>query len=421
MQSAKLKKLIEAGERDNIDYKLTCRAFCSKDKKYKAELAKDICAMANNGNTASYLLIGVSNDRKSFQDTSSLKLTDDNLQAFVKAAIFPPPRVTVTTAEREGHELTIIQVGPQAKQAFRIYRDFIDYNTQTCIRRNDVWIRRNATTDLATPEEIGALLGRRPPKESSPSVDNVQFERLPRNQKASAVFDVLEHLVSELGGQFHRKKEQSFLIAVPIGQVRFVWQISYFDYSPNNGYPFWNFLRQNWMYEHGHLVLSEPRSAKGLLQNVAHTHFRESWGWFSCFSNFRPDRFDVYRHSALDVVVPGDSPPLSYFVFHLHGAKDSDTLQSAFLNLVNFFETNDAYVEEVKAARDKLNAELRRWLQRGWGVEVSRHHIRKKPEELKLTKDEYYDSSSGRVLKTRKPKHLVALAKEVLAMSGDSA
>jgi predicted HTH transcriptional regulator len=73
-----------------VDFKLQCSAFLGREKGERAELAKDICAMADNGNVAKHIIIGVSDDGKSFESVANPQLTDDNLQSFCKTALFPP-------------------------------------------------------------------------------------------------------------------------------------------------------------------------------------------------------------------------------------------------------------------------------------------------------------------------------------------
>jgi hypothetical protein len=46
------RRLVRAGEKATVDFKLLCNAFnkgAGDHEKAKAELVKDICAMANNG------------------------------------------------------------------------------------------------------------------------------------------------------------------------------------------------------------------------------------------------------------------------------------------------------------------------------------------------------------------------------------
>lgn len=164
MDYADFVKLIKDGEKANVDFKIQLDAFGRDSLPAKAELAKDICALANNGNIVSYIVVGVSDDRKSFKSVATTKLTGDNLQDFCKTAVFPPPKVKLhwvtwkrASTAHKNKDFVVIQVGPQPREAFRLNKDFIDYKHEVCFRRNEVWIRRNATSDLATPEEIARL------------------------------------------------------------------------------------------------------------------------------------------------------------------------------------------------------------------------------------------------------------------------
>src|SRR5215469_11560537 len=122
MNYIEFKRLIDAGECSRVDFNIHCSAFDSSSpdcSAAKAELAKDICAFANNGNVASYIIVGVSDDRRNFKSISNIQLTDDNLQAFCKLAIFPPVSLRLTnykwagaTQAHAGKTFTIIQVGP---------------------------------------------------------------------------------------------------------------------------------------------------------------------------------------------------------------------------------------------------------------------------------------------------------------------
>jgi predicted HTH transcriptional regulator len=153
MDYSKFRQLVKEGEKPTVDYKIDSDAFNSKLKTPNAELAKDVCAMANNGNVSSYIIVGVSDDGQSFQSVKNSKLTDDNLQSFCKTAIFPPPKVKVLSQkwvkgasnDHKGKKFIIIQVGPQPRQAFHLAKDFIDYTEKLCLRRNEVWIRRGST------------------------------------------------------------------------------------------------------------------------------------------------------------------------------------------------------------------------------------------------------------------------------------
>jgi uncharacterized protein YjbI with pentapeptide repeats len=164
MDYKKFQQLLMGGEKSNVDFKIECFAFNSRSDAPKAELAKDICAMANNSKS-SYLIIGVSDDGNDFRSVQNANLTEEYIQDFCKTAISPHPKVKVyrkkwghqALPEHLGKEFVIIQIGPHIQQAFHFAKDFINYSEKFCYRRNEVWIRRGRISDIATPEEIVKL------------------------------------------------------------------------------------------------------------------------------------------------------------------------------------------------------------------------------------------------------------------------
>lgn len=204
------RRLLQIGESTNIDFKIKCDAFSHSRIAIKGELAKDICAMANNGNRASYIIVGVSDDGKSFRSVDNEKLIDDHVQDFSKKAIFPPPKIKVhriiwknALAAHKGKLFVIIQIGPNPRQVFRLSQDFINYKQMVCYRRNEVWIRRNATSDLATPEEITRLASGKPvevdPERHQRQRDRDSFSRLSQNEQTASLRLVTENCLDELG------------------------------------------------------------------------------------------------------------------------------------------------------------------------------------------------------------------------------
>ena len=80
------RRLVRGGEKATVDFKVVCNAFnkaANDHDKAKAELVKDICAMANNGDQTSYLIIGVANDGKTFKCVSDPHLTSANIQTLL--------------------------------------------------------------------------------------------------------------------------------------------------------------------------------------------------------------------------------------------------------------------------------------------------------------------------------------------------
>jgi len=169
MDYAKFRRLIAEGEKATVDFKIECGAFTSPGIAEKAELAKDIISMCNNGNVKSYILVGVSDDGKGFRSVANKKLTDDNLQDFCKTTITPPPKVFLRRVRwpkalpcHRGIEFVIIEIGPNRRSAFCFAREMINYSEKYCFKRNEVWIRRGATSDLPTPLEIARLVQGKP-------------------------------------------------------------------------------------------------------------------------------------------------------------------------------------------------------------------------------------------------------------------
>jgi hypothetical protein len=202
--------LLKKGEKDTVDFKIQCEAFEGDNIIARAELAKDICALANNGNVSSYIIIGVSDDGKSYKSVTNKNLTDDRLQDFCKKAIFPPPKVKIIKKQwkranpaHKGIEFTIIQVGPHIGQTFRISKEFINYNKRVCHRQNEVWITRNATTDLATPEEITLLCSKKPQKDEKLSAtrreERERFKRSSIKEQKAMITEATKLILKEAG------------------------------------------------------------------------------------------------------------------------------------------------------------------------------------------------------------------------------
>ncbi|MBU0495878.1 MAG: ATP-binding protein [Chloroflexi bacterium] len=222
-----------------MDFKIQCDAFASGDMAPRAELAKDICAMANNGYIASYIIIGVSDDGQDFRSVSNQKLTDDNLQDFCKKAIFPPPKVKVyrkrwkrASLAHVAKEFVIIQVGPQRRQVFRLAQDFINYGEKICYRRNEVWIRRGATTDLATPEEICRIASGQPLQEDKEDeqrrLDREVFARESERERKNAIAGSAITALQEIGYSQLPRREWGELFPLyhqgVVLPVQFLWK-----------------------------------------------------------------------------------------------------------------------------------------------------------------------------------------------------
>ena len=349
MRYSKFQQLVEGREKANVDFKIKCDAFLSRSLAPKAELAKDICAMANNGNVSNYILIGVSDDGKSFKSVSNTKLTDDNLQDFCKKSISPPPIIKIhkecwekVTSHHARKNFIIIQVGPNARQAFRLARDFISYREQTCYRRNEVWIRRGATSDLATPEEIARLVKGKPPIQESKPEHNVEYTKLPIDEQIKAIQKDFQKCVEEVGGCIYGHRA-----VIPLRNLRYVWHyIIRREYAGN--YDFLLNISLKWQFEHGFLILIMKTIPKRALpKNNVLVHFKEKWGWFT-----------YYKKSAYS---PTKVKDISLVTLTLPNIADTDILQRSFLSMLQFLEENHDSYNRIRMARNEVNLILRGW------------------------------------------------------------
>lgn len=375
MKYSKFQELVKGKEKANVDFKIKCDAFLSGSLAPKAELAKDICAMANNGNVSNYILIGVSDNGKSFKSVSNPKLTDDNLQDFCKKSISPPPRIKIhkecwekVTSHHARKNFIIIQVGPNARQAFRLARNFISYREQTSYRRNEVWIRRGATSDLATPEEISRLVKGKPPIEDSKPDHNVEYAKLPIDEQIKAMKKDFQKCVEAVGGYIYE-----YRVIVPIKNLRYVWQyIILREYTEK--YDILSDFSFRRLFGHGFLILIMKTIPKRALpENNVLVHFKEKWGWFT-----------YYKKSAYSLTKVKD---ISLVTLTLPNLADTDTLQKSFLSMLQFLDENHDSYNRIRTARKEVNLILRGW-------KKVRHEESRRIRDIAQT---VLDLSSGRL------------------------
>lgn len=271
MEYKKFKELLNKGECKNIDYKIECNAFLRGKDKAKAELAKDIIAFANNGNIASYLVIGVADNRNGFKSVENDKLTDDNIQSLCRDYIFPIPKVklinccwnNVTDERHKDKKFVIIQVGPQARQCFRFNKNCIDYNKEYCFKKNEVWIRRGATSDLALPEEIKRLLEGKEPIAEIDVENNIKYDRLSKYEFRNIIRRDLSDFVGNINGVWSDKtipilsypEEEGNLLSLNINEKNLKLIVIIND-KFNEERMIAKILRRKLPFHHGLLIIS---------------------------------------------------------------------------------------------------------------------------------------------------------------------
>jgi len=345
MQYKKFKQLVGGGEKANVDFKIQCDAFHSKLRQPNAELAKDICAMA----------------------------------------ISPPPRVRVLTEcwpkadkRHRGKTFVIIQVGPNARRAFRIARDFIAYDEEVRYRRNEVWIRRGSTSDLATPEEIVRLAKGRPPTERAKPVNNIEYLKLPRDDQTQAMLRDLRTWAEDIGGCLYDD-----LLVVPVGGVTHVWRCEV-SRELSRRPPIWVHARDRWAYEHGFVYLVLGTVYKKALPSDHQVQFKEQWGWFTL-------RRFVWLSG-----LPPNSTGFPLVLLALPHIASTEALRGSLSSLVQFLATDEKASQYIRQARDSVNENLRRWRWEGW-EQPSGSRRRRKPAGLMERAGTILDLSAGKL------------------------
>lgn len=199
-------ELIKQGETATVEFKQECKAFTGEETA-NDELAKDICALANNGNTLSYLIIGVIDGMRGYRSLENTKISDDALQNLCRDHIFPFPRVkfyTVKWKEISPTIIGVIEVGRHSsKTIFRLVKD----GKGGKHRRNNVWIRRNAVCDLASPEEIIAKAAGKPESLSHAIITaRDEFSKLSPSEQSKLITTTIRQQAKKLGYSVIRNK-----------------------------------------------------------------------------------------------------------------------------------------------------------------------------------------------------------------------
>lgn len=407
--------LLNKGECKNVDYKLTCNAFTkfSDSEKAKAELIKDIIAMSNNGNISSYIIIGVSNNRQKFQSVDNEKLTDDNLQTLCKDNIFPIPRVKLynycwentSNNEINGVLFKIIKIGPQARNCFRFSKDHIDYNKYYCFKKNEVWLRREAISDLASPEEIKYLLEGKDPIKKTPLEDSIDYTRLPANEWIQAVFNDLSNYALTINANFeqypykeHKYYDDIWKLTLNINDKKIVLAVIAGERITNKAQIF-NICKGMPFLCNGTLIISQNGIAPSSLE-YSKVKIQEKWGWFVSY--------DCYYSKAimLDLLYViarrydlNDYNDYEAFCICLKNIKSTENLFYSCQKLIESIAREEDIFVHIKNNCNITNKLLLLWKQEGCIIEtgktLSDYYINKikKGEEIKkeFKKNEFYN------------------------------
>lgn len=140
-------------EGTDIDFKSCQYRFIGGNEKDKAEMLKDILAIANAWRDGpGYILLGFKDQRPYPAEVVGISETIDDakIQQFVHSKV--KPKLTFKYEEHlyQGKNVGIITI-PKQKRAFYLEHDYGK------LRSNVVYVRRGSTTDEAEPPEIAAM------------------------------------------------------------------------------------------------------------------------------------------------------------------------------------------------------------------------------------------------------------------------
>jgi hypothetical protein len=449
MKYAEFQRLVGLGENQFVDFKIECHVFAREpdSEKAKAELAKDICAMANNGSRVSYLLIGVSDDGRHLKSVTNQNLTDDRLQAFCKDVIDPPPSVKVrvcmtpSSAEPKGQRLIAIQIGPNPRHAYRLNRNLIDLGNSDprlryCFRCNEVWIRRGATSDLATPEEIVRLMGRaKIAKSETEDIESVDFSRLETKQQLPEMSSAAKTFFTELGYAVEdiytktplRGREDSQLIAfrvvIPLGSQRFVFRCVVHRVL-TSAFPMIYSVGSQWQYEHGMFILLMDSVSKKAFPFRMSQNLPEPWGFFSKIevATWNLDRVPLYVRT-FKQLSPAELFPLNFdqanlSIVTLARCKSSQQLRERLAEACTFLRTDATARTLIEGSGDALNSGLQALVREGWIQYSDNRWVIGKISKADLKEGEFVDDRwPGRALVRFHDSRLTEAAQAILRHS----
>lgn len=263
-------------EHSHLDYKLMCNAFTG-DTKTNAELVKDVCAMANNGNAVSHIVIGIADDRSQFKSFANQKFNEARLQDLVSKHIYPAPRVALRREEAiapDGTAVTlgVVSIGPNKRTVHRIVLELGER------LRNEIWVRRGSVCGLASPEEVRSLLkGEGLGAPAGIALDT--YARLP-------LADRRESMVRDLTAVHDRIAyfDEHQLLRVALDSRDAYYRVVWADDLGRGGYAAAD-ATVFWGFEDGVVILSNSRLPKGYFR---HPEFpalevvsKERWGHYA--------------------------------------------------------------------------------------------------------------------------------------------
>ena len=150
---ALIDQLLYEEEGDTLDFKSEQYRFSGASDDEKSELLKDILAFANAWRRAdAYILIGTKEVKGGRSEVIGLAehLDDAHLQQFVNSKTQRPITFSYKALEYEGRQIGVIHI-PVQRRPYYLSKDF------GRLKRDQVYIRRSSSTDIASIDEISLI------------------------------------------------------------------------------------------------------------------------------------------------------------------------------------------------------------------------------------------------------------------------
>lgn len=146
-----LSHLLFRGESESLDFKREQYRFAGADESGKAELLKDILAMANAWrNEDAYILIGVEEKPEPTPVGLNVSLDDAAIQQFVNSKTQKPINFNYFETQLSGVLVGVIRI-PIQERPFFLRKRYVS------LAENAVYIRRGSSTAVALPDEIARM------------------------------------------------------------------------------------------------------------------------------------------------------------------------------------------------------------------------------------------------------------------------
>lgn len=198
-----MEELLNEEEGPTLDFKRDQYPFEKASDDQKGELLKDILAFVNAWRrTDAYILVGVEDvkgGRGKVVGTTS-HFDDARIQQFVNGKTNHPINFSYEVFPFEGVQIGVFHIPMQDRPTF-LKSDFGK------LKKNEVYLRRGSSTDIAAPDEI-AKMGRLPLKEllaesiSQPKVDPVVAQLKSEQEQSNIV------LVEKIFDHYNRPRFQ---------------------------------------------------------------------------------------------------------------------------------------------------------------------------------------------------------------------